>query len=145
MHQPITAKPGQPKPYDYEYKRNGPANLFVFLNRTSALVKGQSQHQPNRFAARMRDLTDVHFPKAERILDVLDSRHISVGAVYEAFPAYEARRILFRLEHHYVPKHASWLNSVFKVSARRFGCATRALLRRHDYLHRVGYMFLLRQ
>jgi recombinational DNA repair ATPase RecF len=61
----------------------------------------------------MRELTDTHFPKAERIRVVLDnlSTH-SAGALYQAFPAEEARRVLRRLEFHYVPKHASWLNMV---------------------------------
>jgi hypothetical protein len=61
----------------------------------------------------MRDLADVHYPKAERIRVVLDnlSTH-SAGALYKAFPATEARRLLRRLEFHYVPKHASWLNMV---------------------------------
>jgi DDE superfamily endonuclease len=65
------------------------------------------------FAACMRELTDVHFPEAERIRVVLDnlSTH-SAGALYHAFPAPEARRVLRRLEFHYVPKHASWLNIV---------------------------------
>ena len=60
-----------------------------------------------------RDLTDFHFPGAERIRVVLDnlSTH-SAGALYQTFPAYEARRVLRRLEFHYVPKHASWLNMV---------------------------------
>jgi hypothetical protein len=61
----------------------------------------------------MRELTDVHYPKAERIRVVLDnlSTH-SAGALYQTFPAEEARRALRRLEFHYVPKHASWLNMV---------------------------------
>jgi hypothetical protein len=61
----------------------------------------------------MRELADIHHPKAERIRVVLDnlSTH-SAGALYQAFPADEARRILRRLEFHYVPKHASWLNMV---------------------------------
>ena len=65
------------------------------------------------FAACMRELVDVHYPKAERIRVVLDnlSTH-SAGALYQAFPASEARRVLRRLEFHYVPKHASWLNMV---------------------------------
>ena len=65
------------------------------------------------FAACMRELVDVHFPKAERIRVVLDnlSTH-SAGALYQAFPPPEARRVLRRLEFHYVPKHASWLNMV---------------------------------
>jgi hypothetical protein len=61
----------------------------------------------------MRDVTDVHYPKAERIRVVLDnlSTH-SAGALYEAFPACDARRMLERLEFHHVPKHANWLNMV---------------------------------
>jgi DDE superfamily endonuclease len=61
----------------------------------------------------MRDLTDTHYPDAERIRVVLDnlSTH-SAGAIYQTFPAGQARRILRRLEFHYVPKHASWLNMV---------------------------------
>ena len=61
----------------------------------------------------MRELADIHFPKAERIRVVLDnlSTH-SPGALYQAFPAEQARRVLRRLEFHYVPKHASWLNMV---------------------------------
>ena len=61
----------------------------------------------------MRDLTDVHYLEAERIRVVLDnlSTH-SAGALYQTFPADEARRVLRRLEFHYVPKHASWLNMV---------------------------------
>ena len=61
----------------------------------------------------MRELSDVHFPEAERIRVVLDnlSTH-SPGALYAAFPASEARRVLQRLEFHYTPKHASWLNMV---------------------------------
>lgn len=63
------------------------------------------------FAARMRDLADIHYPEAEQIRVVLDnlSTH-TPGALYEPFPAPEAHRILQRLEFHYTPKHASWLN-----------------------------------
>ena len=59
----------------------------------------------------MRDLTDLHYPDAELIRVVQDnlSTH-TAGALYEAFPAPEAHRILQRLEFHYTPKHASWLN-----------------------------------
>ena len=61
----------------------------------------------------MRELADVHYPEAERVRVVLDnlSTH-SAGALYQTFPADEARRVLRRLEFHYVPRHASWLNMV---------------------------------
>jgi DDE superfamily endonuclease len=81
------------------------------------------------FAACMRELTDVHFPKAERIRVVLDnlSTH-SAGALYQAFPAAEARRVLRRLEFHYVPKHASWLNMVeIEIGVLRGQCLDRRI------------------
>jgi transposase len=115
VRQPSPAKPGQLERYDCEYKRNGTANLFVFVDahRPWRMVKVTASRTALDFAACMRDLADVHFPKAERIRVVLDnlSTH-SVGALYQAFPAPEARRLLRRLEFHYVPKHASWLNMV---------------------------------
>ena len=113
--QPIPAAPGRIERYDCEYRRNGTANLFVFLDvhRPWRTVKVTESRAAVDFAACMRELVDVHFPKAERIRVVLDnlSTH-SAAALYQTFPADEARRVLRRLEFHYVPKHASWLNMV---------------------------------
>ena len=81
------------------------------------------------FATCMRELADVHFPKAERIRIVLDnlSTHL-VGALYQAFPPDEARRLLRRLEFHYVPKHASWLNMVeIEIGVLRSQCLDRRI------------------
>lgn len=115
VRSPIPARPGQLARYDFEYKRNGTANLFVFLDvhRPWRKVKVTNSRAAIDFAVCMRELADIHFPKAERIRVVLDnlSTH-SAGALYQAFPAPEARRLLCRLEFHYVPKHASWLNMV---------------------------------
>jgi hypothetical protein len=77
----------------------------------------------------MRELVDVHFPKAERIRVVLDnlSTH-TAGALYQAFPPAEARRLLNRLEFHYVPKHASWLNMVeIEIGVLRSQCLDRRI------------------
>ncbi|MFH0303041.1 IS630 family transposase [Bradyrhizobium sp. 31Argb] len=115
VRQPIPATPGQIERYDCEYRRNGTANLFVFLDahRSWRKVKVTERRAAEDFAACMRDLVDIHYPRAERIRLVLDnlSTH-SAGALYQAFPADEARRVKRRLEFHYVPKHASWLNMV---------------------------------
>jgi transposase len=115
VRQPIPAEPGQIERYDCEYKRNGTANLFVFLDvhRPWRHVKVTGNRAAVDFAACMRELSDLHFPQAERIRVVMDnlSTH-SPGALYQAFPACEARRVLQKLEFHYVPKHASWLNMV---------------------------------
>jgi outer membrane protein OmpA-like peptidoglycan-associated protein len=77
----------------------------------------------------MRELSDVHFPEADRIRMVLDnlSTHSS-GALYQAFPPCEARRVLRRLEFHYVPKHASWLNMVeIEIGVLRGQCLDRRI------------------
>jgi transposase len=115
VRQPIVAAPGRIERYDCEYKRNGTANLFVFLDVhwPWRKVKVTESRTALDFAVCMRELVDVHFPNAERIRVVLDnlSTH-SAAALYQTFPADEARRVLRRLEFHYVPKHASWLNMV---------------------------------
>jgi transposase len=115
VRQPIPAEPGQLERYDYEYRRNGTVNLFVFLdvNRPWRKVNVTRQRTARDYAHCMRDLVDVHFPTAICIRVVQDnlSTH-TAGALYEAFPPSEARRILRRLEFHYTPKHASWLNMV---------------------------------
>jgi transposase len=115
VRQPIPAVPGQPQRYDYEYRRNGTANLFMVLDahRPWRKVKVTERRTAEDFAKCMRDLVDLHFPEAECIRVVLDnlSTH-TPAALYAAFPASEARRVLRRLEFHYTPKHASWLNMV---------------------------------
>src|SRR5262249_25793304 len=124
-------EPGQIERYDCEYKRNGTANLFIFLDvhRSWRKVKVTDSRTAVDFAACMQELVDVHYPKAERIRVVLDnlSTH-SVGALYQAFPPNEARRLLRRLEFHYVPKHASWLNMVeIEIGVLRSQCLDRRI------------------
>ena len=113
--QPIPPEPGRPQRFDYEYRRNGTANLFVALDahRSWRNVKVTERRTADDFAIAMRDLADRHFPDAEKIRVVLDnlSTH-TAAAFYAAFPAPEARRLLRRIEFHYTPKHASWLNMV---------------------------------
>ncbi|MHA7630822.1 IS630 family transposase [Corallococcus sp. M7] len=128
---PVPAAPGRPRRYDYEYQRNGTANLFVHLD-----VHAGRRHvdvTPSRtsrdFARQMRDLVDEHYPDAERVRVVLDnlSTH-SAAALYETFPPQEARRLLRKLEFHYVPKHASWLNMVeIEISILTRQCLGRRL------------------
>lgn len=128
---PIPAQPGQVEKFDYEYRRNGTANLFVFVNAHEPWrhVKVTEQRTALDFAECMRDLVEVHYPKAERIRVVLDnlSTHHAKN-LYEAFPADEARRLLRRLEFHYTPKHASWLNMVeIEISVLASQCLNRRI------------------
>lgn len=112
---PVPAKPGRPRRFDYEYVRNGTANVFVFIDvhRPWRHAKVTDHRAATDFAECMRELVDSHYPQADRIRVVLDnlSTH-KPSALYEAFDPAEARRILRRLEFHYTPKHASWLNMV---------------------------------
>lgn len=129
--QPIPAKPGRIERYDYEYRRNGTANLFVLIdvNRPWRKVKVTERRTAKDFAECMRELVDVHYPKAERIRVVLDnlSTH-KAGALYQAFPPDEARRLLRRLEFHHTPKHASWLNMVeIEIGVLRGQCLDRRI------------------
>ena len=112
---PIPAQPGKPRRVDYEYVRNGTVNVFMFIdvNRPWRCAKVTDQRTCIDFAKCMRDLVDVHYPEAQRIRVVLDNLSVhSAGALYQAFTPDEARRILNRIEFHFTPKHASWLNMV---------------------------------
>ena len=115
VRQPIPSAPGQLERYDYEYRRNGTVNLFVFADahRSWRKVKVTDRRTAHDFAHCMRDLVDVHYPQADLVRVVMDnlSTH-TAGALYETSPAQEAHRVLHRLEFHYTPKHASWLNMV---------------------------------
>lgn len=112
---PVPPKPGRPARFDYEYVRNGTANVFMFVDahRPWRHAKVTDRRACGDFAECMRDLIDKHYPEAECIRVVMDnlSTH-TASALYETFEPAEARRILRRLEFHYTPKHASWLNMV---------------------------------
>lgn len=112
---PVRAEPGKRARFDYEYVRNGTANVFMFvdIHRPWRHAKVTDRRACTDFAECMRDLVDIHYPEAERIRVVLDnlSAH-TPSALYQTFEPAEARRILTRLEFHFTPKHASWLNMV---------------------------------
>ena len=112
---PVPAAPGRPERFDYEYRRNGTVNLFVFLDAHCSWrkVKVTDHRTAEDFALCMRELVDVDFPRADRIRVVLDnlSTH-TPAALYASLPPAEARRLLKKIEFHYTPKHASWLNMV---------------------------------
>jgi transposase len=131
---PIPASPGQLERYDCEYRRNGTANLFVFLDahRSWRKVKVTDRRAAEDFTQCMRDLVDVHFPEAAQIRVVMDnlSTH-SPASLYQAFPAPEARRVLRQLQFHYTPKHASWLNMVeIEIGVLRGQCLDRRIAER---------------
>lgn len=112
---PVRAEPGKRARFDYEYVRYGTANVFMFVDvhRPWRHAKVTDHRAFADFAECMRDLVDVHYPEADRIRVVLDNLSVhKPAALYQAFEPAEARRILSRLEFHFTPKHASWLNMV---------------------------------
>src|SRR3546814_6456735 len=121
---------------DYEDRRNGTVNLFVAVDahRPWRKVTVTRRRTAVDFAEQMRDLVDVGFPDADKIRVVMDnlSTH-TPGALYEAFPAPEAHRLLSRLEFHFTPKHASWLNMAeIEIGVLRGQCLDRRIDNRSE-------------
>jgi len=110
---PIPMKRGRAARIDYEYERNGTANLFMLFAPLEGWrhVEVTDRRTALDYACVLKDLADVHFAKAETIVLVQDNLNTHAAAsLYEAFPATEARRLVERFEWHYTPKHGSWLN-----------------------------------
>lgn len=109
----IPAVPGRPARQDYEYKREGTANLYMIAcpERCQRHVKVTDRRGTLDFAYVLKDLVDIHFPDADRIRLVIDNLNThTLTCLYEVFDAPEARRIARKFEIHYTPKHGSWLN-----------------------------------
>jgi uncharacterized small protein (DUF1192 family) len=110
---PVPMKPGRPARYDYEYERNGTANLFMVFAPLEGRrhVKVTDRHTALDYAQVLKELSDHHFASAAKIVLIQDNLNIHCPAsLYQAFPAAEARRLAERFEWHYTPKHGSWLD-----------------------------------
>jgi len=113
IRRPLPAGPGQVLRYDYEYRRNGTRNLFLFFQPLASWrhIEVTERRTKLDFAHQMRWLADVAFPDAEYIDVILDNLNThTYAALYEAFEPAEARRLARKLVFHYTPVHASWLN-----------------------------------
>jgi transposase len=123
----LPMKPGQAQRYDYEYKRNGTRNLFLFFEPLAGWrhIDVTEQRTKLDFAHQMRWLADVAYPDVGCIDVVLDNLNThTYAALYEVFAPAEARRIARKLVFHYTPKHGSWLNMAeieFSVILRKLG------------------------
>jgi hypothetical protein len=111
---PIVMRPGRHERYDYEYKRNGTRNIFVAVEPKGGWRKAvvtRHRKKPD-FARFIRDLLkERRFRNADKIRLVLDNLNTHFPAsFYATFPKEEAERILSKIEFHYTPTHASWLN-----------------------------------
>jgi len=110
---PRLVQPGQVALYDYEYSRNGVANLFMLFEPLSSWreVKVTERRTMQDFAHCLRDLAEKHYPGAEKIMLVMDNLNThSLASLYATFEPNVALRLAQRFEIHYTPKHGSWLN-----------------------------------
>ena len=110
---PITCCKGRPERFDYEYERNGTANVFVFVEplRGWRRLEATARRTKLDWAGQIQKLVDIDYPKAQRITLVLDNLNThSLSSLYEAFEPAEARRLIEKLEIVHTPKHGSWLN-----------------------------------
>ena len=110
---PQPPRPGQPERFDYEYERNGTANVFMFCEPLAGRRRVAVTARRTRcdWAEQIRALLDVQYVRAERVTLVMDNLNThSLASLYEAFEPAEARRLIERLEMVYTPKHGSWLN-----------------------------------
>jgi hypothetical protein len=111
--EPRPVRPGQPALQDYEYRREGTANIFMNVEPLAGWrhVDVTEQRTKLDFAEQMKQLVDVHYPQAQCIRVLMDNLNTHVRAsLYAAYAPAEALRLLQRLEFHYTPKHGSWLN-----------------------------------
>ncbi len=110
---PIPMKPGSPEKYDYEYKRKGTVNIFLCVEPKAGkrVTKVTDRRTKKDFANFIKDLVDHEYCDVEILRIVLDNLNTHFeDAFFEAFDKKEAKRILRKIEFHYTPKHASWLN-----------------------------------
>jgi hypothetical protein len=113
VRDPLPAQAGHPQRVDYEYKREGVADLFMFFEPLlgKRFVKVTDQRTRKDWAQAMKELADHLYPLAKKIVVVMDNLNThSPVSFYETFEPQEARRLIERFEFHYTPKHGSWLN-----------------------------------
>jgi hypothetical protein len=110
---PLPVRPGAPARYDYEYKREGVANLFMICAPLLGWrhVEVTARRTAKDFAEVLRWVVEDLHPDARKVVLVTDNLNVhDPGSLYEAFDPVRARRIVEKLEWHYTPKHGSWLN-----------------------------------
>lgn len=129
--EPIASQAGSPARQDYEYQRNGVADLFMLFEplQGKRFVEVTEKRRKVEWATVMKQLSEVRYPQAEKIIVVLDNLNTHTpSAFYETFEPEEARRLVERFEFHFTPKHGSWLNMAeIELSALVRQCLDRRL------------------
>jgi hypothetical protein len=139
---PLPASPGRRERVDFEYERRGTANIFMQVEPLAGkrFVDVTDQRRATDFAEQVRRLVDERYPKAEKIVLVMDNLNIhTTGSLYEAFPPDQARRLAEKLEIHFSPKHGSWLNMAeLELSVLARQCTNRRLSDKASVARAVG-------
>ncbi len=143
VREPLAAGPGRVVArHDYEYERKGTANLFIVCEPLAGWrhISVTERRTKVDWAHCIKELVDVYYPHAERIVLVLDNLNTHTpAALYEAFDPADARRLLERLEIHYTPKHGSWLNMAeIELSVLARQCLDRRIPEREALAGEVG-------
>lgn len=128
---PLPMEPGSVKKEDYEYERRGTCSIFVAVEPLAGkrFLQVTEQRTKKDWAFFMREVIDNHYPKAEKVILVMDNLNTHVfSSFYEAFESAEARKLIEKLEIHYTPKHGSWLNMAeIELSILARQCLSRRL------------------
>jgi hypothetical protein len=139
--QPLPPEPGQPERFDYEYVRNGTANLFMLSEPLAGWrhVMVTDRRTAKDFAEVVRWLAEDVYPDADRIVLVMDNLNThKLASLYEAFPPEQARRLAGRFEVHHTPKHGSWLNvAEIELSVLARQCLDRRIASQDELLRQL--------
>jgi transposase len=142
VREPLAASPGRTARQDYEYEREGTANLFIVSEPLAGWrhISVTERRTKIDWAHWIKELVDFHYPKAEKIVLVMDNLNTHTpAALYEAFTPTEARRLASKLEIHYTPKHGSWLNMAeIELSVLARQCLDRRIPDRESLAEEVG-------
>ena len=137
----IPMKPGSPEKYDYEYTRHGKANIFVAVEpkKGKRKVKVTERRTKKDFAIFMKEVLE-EYPKVRKLYIVLDNLNTHFpGSLEEAFGKEEKERIMSRVEFHYTPKHASWLNiAEIEINVMDIECSGRRFENRESLEKEIG-------
>src|SRR4051812_18258193 len=140
--QPLPPEPGQPERFDYEYVRNGTANLFMLSEPLAGWrhVMVTDRRTAKDFAEVLRWLAEEVYPDAERVVLVMDNLNThKLASLYEAFPPEQARRLAERFEVHHTPKHGSWLNvAEIELSVLSRQCLDRRIETKEELIREVA-------
>ncbi len=138
---PLPVRPGQPAGHDFEYERNGTANLFMLHAPLAGWrhVEVTDRRTRQDFARVLRDLADIHFPERDIVLVMDNLNTHKLSSLYETFVPEEASRLAGRFEIHHTPKHGSWLNMAeIEINVLSRQCLDRRIPDRETMMREVG-------